>query len=383
MIFKKIAAGLLAAAIAVTSFTTVSPKTQLKAQAATEKEVRGVWLSIYDYGDSGIGLSTDSASIFRKNADKLITNIKKYHLNTIYMQVRANDDAAWKSKTFTAMKEISPSVSSLAKAGKNTNSASNTLKFDPLQIMTEEAHKNGIQLIAWMNPYRMSTSYFLNPAASSSIKRVTTAVKEVMKYGVDGVVFDDYFYHASEGYWNVVKNKSTLSKDKADKLSKTAKAKNVNKLVKKIYTTVKSADKNATFGISPQGNLTNDESAGADVKTWVSQDGYVDYVMPQIYWTDDYGKNGGTAMFSQRLEQFTASDFDTLGKVKYIALALYRCGNDYTLDHGWINSDTNLAEQYEKLNEAGCTGYSLFSASYIFRGDADDELGALNESIID
>ena len=148
MFFKKIAAGILAAAIAVTSFTGVSAAAQVNARAAERSEVRGIWLSIYDYSYSGIGLYTDSESTFRTNADKFIAKIREYNLNTIYMQVRANDDAAWKSSTFTAMEEISPSANSLAKKGKNTRSASKTLKFDPLKIMVEEAHKNDVDLIA-------------------------------------------------------------------------------------------------------------------------------------------------------------------------------------------------------------------------------------------
>ncbi|MBQ1843485.1 MAG: family 10 glycosylhydrolase [Lachnospiraceae bacterium] len=382
MFFKKIAAGILAAAIAVTSFTGVSAAAQVNARAAERSWVRGVWLSIYDYSYSGIGLYTDSESTFRTNADKFIAKIKEYNLNTIYMQVRANDDAAWKSSTFTAMEEISPSANSLAKKGKNTRSASKTLKFDPLKIMVEEAHKNDVDLIAWMNPYRRSSSYFLNPGATSSINRVNTAVKEVMKYDVDGVIFDDYFYHAGKGYWNQAKKKVTLTADRAAKLSKSTKAKNVNKLIKKVHSTVHKADNNATFGVAPQGNLTNDEASGADVNTWASEDGYVDYIMPQIYWTDDYGKKGGTTMFTDRLNQFTGSSVNKNGKVKYIALALYRCGYDYSTDHGWKNSDTNLAEQYEALKDAGCTGYSLFSARFLYLGKASDELGFLNESIL-
>ena len=104
--------------------------------------------------------------------------------------------------------------------------------------------------------------------------------------------------------------------------------------------------------------------------------------MPQIYWTDDYGKEGGTTMFTDRLNQFTGSSVNKNGKVKYIALALYRCGYDFSTDHGWKNSDTNLTEQYEALKEAGCTGYSLFSARFLYLGKADDELGFLSGSIL-
>ncbi len=389
MLFKRITAAILTAALTMAAFTGLSASAKSTA-ADKEKEVRGVWLSVYDYGYSGIGLSTDSETVFRKNADRFISRIKQYKLNTIYMQVRSNDDAAWRSSTFPAMKELSPYVSSLARNGKNTAAAKKTLKFDPLSVMTEEAHKNDVDLIAWMNPYRCyrnnkskyPTMYFLDPQASGSINRVVKAVNEVMAYGVDGVVFDDYFYHSTNGYWNDSKKKVTLSTAQAAKLPRAKKAANVNKLVRKVYSAVKARNKNATFGISPQGNLDNDMASGADVKTWASVDGYVDYIMPQIYWTDDYGKKGGTTMFSDRLSQFTSKSLDKKGKIKYIALALYRCGYANALDQGWKSSDTNLADQYEALKEAGCKGYSLFSARFIYIGKAEDELGYLNESIV-
>ena len=391
MLEKKIVAAVLAAAVAFTSITafhltknTGKAETAKAAETASsaDDEVHGVWLSVYDYTDKNIGLSTDDEATFRKNAQDFLTDLKDYDLNTVYMQVRSNDDAAWKSKTFHALKEISPSVTALAKAGNNTKSAYNTLKFDPLQIMVEEAHKQNIKLIAWMNPYRVDTNYFLNPGAASSRDRIVKAVKEVMKYDVDGVIFDDYFYHAKKGYQNVAKNNQvTLTAPAAAKISQKNKATNVNKLVKRVYKDVHKANPDATFGIAPQGNLTNDEASGADVTTWVSQEGYVDYVMPQLYWTNDYGKKGGTAMFTQRLEQFTSPSFDKLGKVKYIALALYRCGQNIATDYGWTHYSGNLADSYEELKEDGCNGYSLFSARYLYDDYAADELGFLNEAL--
>ena len=384
MFFKKLAAGILAAAIAVTSVTAVAVTRNNKtvtAQAADDTEVRGVWMSVYDFADRNIGLYTDDEDTFRQNAADFITDMQDYHLNTLYFQVRAFDDAACKSKTFPAMTYISPAAKALGSKN-SSRKASGTLKFDPLKVMVEEAHKQNVVLIAWMNPYRINSQYYLNPASLLARNRVNKAVKEVMKYDVDGVVFDDYFYHASTGYRNSRNGRTILTADRAAKLSKSTKAKNVNKLIKKVYSTVHKACNNATFGVAPQGNLTNDQAAGADVNTWASKDGYVDYIMPQIYWTDDYGKKGGTTMFTDRLNQFTGSSVNKNGKVKYIALALYRCGYNFSTDHGWKNSDTNLAEQYEALKEAGCTGYSLFSAHFLYLGKADDELGFLNESIL-
>lgn len=397
MFKKKIAALIISAAVALTGVTAfglthLASGTATSAKAAEtdedDDEVRGIWLSIYDYSNKNIGLCTDDEATFRANAKKFLTNLSNYHLNTVYMQVRSNDDAAWKSKLFPAMTWISPAAKALG-TDNSTQSAYETLSFDPLQIMTEEAHAQNIKLIAWMNPYRITSSVYLNPGASSSQTRVVKAVKEVMKYDVDGVIFDDYFYNASSkyptsssyGYKNIVKNKITLTIASAAKLSSAKKCAYVDKLIARVYNRIKTANPNATFGIAPQGNLTNDLSAGADVKTWLSKDGYIDYLMPQLYWTDDWGKDGGTAMFTNRLTQFMDPNLDKLGKTKYAALALYRCGSDYSTDHGWINSDTNLSDEYSVLKECGCNGYSLFSAASLYSKKTTQELAYLNEAI--
>lgn len=351
---------------------TISSAVQTKKTEVTE--THAVWVSIYDY--ASLGLKTDSEKTFSNKAQKFMEDIKDdYDINTVYMQVRSGDNAAWESKTFPAMEYLTQ------KTVNRSTTAARTYTFDRLKIMTDTAHKNGIKLVAWMNPYRVSPSYFLNPASSNSINRVNTAVKEVMKYGVDGVIFDDYFYHASKGYRNTPDGKTVLKASQAAKLSKSTKNKNVNKLVKKIYSTVHSASKTATFGIAPQGNLTNDRASGADVDTWLSKEGYIDYLEPQMYFTDDWGSEGGTKMFTERVKQFTSSSLDKLGKTKNIALALYRSDTDFSTDHGWTKKSDNLASQYQILKKAGCTGYSLFSASYLYSSKCEDELGYLNEAL--
>ena len=373
MFFKKIAAGILAAAIAVTSFTGVSAAAQVNARAAERSEVRGIWLSIYDYSYSGIGLYTDSESTFRTNADKFIAKIREYNLNTIYMQVRANDDAAWKSSTFTAMEEISPSANSLAKKGKNTRSASKTLKFDPLKIMVEEAHKNDVDLIAWMNPYRRSSSYFLNPGATSSINRVNTAVNEVMKYDVDGVIFDDYFYpsgmpttEAAEDY-NDWKNSGT-SLSFGD-----WRRENINAMVADVYNMIQELDPSIKFGISPAGAACSDPAVAkkhgvdpipkgsdwqyngifSDPVAWLKA-GTVDYISPQLYWKTDHRTNPFgpmTLWWSKIAKQF--------GRHHYASHSLTFLQSSNTLDD-WkeVGNQLQYSRAYTKTAAPGAIYYS-------------------------
>ncbi|MQN02357.1 MAG: hypothetical protein DUD27_05685 [Lachnospiraceae bacterium] len=361
-------------------------KKTTKAKKTSKKkytEVRGLWVSVYDY--PSLGLKTDSKATFKKNADKLLKKMQSYKLNTLYMQVRAYDDAAWKSKTFHAMKYISPKATKLGYKNASKKAAS-TLKFDPMQVMIKEAHAKKIKIVAWMNPYRCSTGsndYYLDPANGKSQSRVVNAVKEVMTYNVDGIVFDDYFYTAVLGYKNTsgIITRSAFSADHWLKASK--KRQNVNNLIKKVYKAVKASNKKATFGIAPQGNLENDRALGADIDTWLSKNGYIDYLMPQIYWSNNWGSSH-TKMFSNRLKQFRKSSLNKNGRMKYVALALYRSGekpnqSSKWTDYGWSKSKSNIASQYKELKKAGCEGFSLFSAQFLNKSAGKAEMKNLKK----
>ena len=55
-------------------------------------------------------------------------------------------------------------------------------------------------------------------------------------------------------------------------------------MVEEIYSAVKGVDKDILVGVSPQGNMENNyEYMYADVKKWCSEEGYIDYICPQIY----------------------------------------------------------------------------------------------------
>lgn len=153
------------------------------------QEVRAVWLAYVDF--DSLGMKTNSESVFRAKASDFLNKAKSNQINTVYFHVRAFDDAAWKSPTFPAMSSLTSKASSKKKA-------EDTYSFDPLKIMIELTHSRGMELHAWMNPYRVSMDYYLDPAYESSTERIETAVREVMAYDVDGIHFDDYFYHAKK-----------------------------------------------------------------------------------------------------------------------------------------------------------------------------------------
>lgn len=332
----------------------------------TNKELRGVWLAFYDYKD--VGLYNKSKTTFTKNADKVMKKIKEAKCNAVFLHVRAFDDAIWKSKTFKASKDIKPS-------SKKAYYAFST--YDPLKILCEKAKKYGLEVHAWMNPYRVTYSKFLNPAKKVNRNRVIKAINELSAYDIKGIHFDDYFYHSAGGYADSVSKKA-----KRIRHSAAQKRKYVNKLVKASYNACHA--KGMIFGISPAGNYENDMSSGADVKTWYGKKGYVDYVCPQIYWTDNWGKKGKIKMFTQRLNQFYKLN-KYPGTIKtYIGLALYRTGKYASDDKGWNKRSTNLKNQLKKIRgskykKKGVRGYILFDTGSLYKKRCQKELNNLKK----
>ena len=309
-----------------------------------DEELRGVWVSIYDFAP--LGLHKKSKAAFKKAFKSFVKRADGFGINAIFLQVRANDDAFWNSDTFPSIPQLSGITSSKA--------ASDVYNYDPLEIAINIAHQRDIELHAWINPYRINATTYLDPGLAASQNRVKKAVTELLDYDIDGVHMDDYFYHASGGYVRPSARRNLYP----IYISAAQKCANVNRLVKALYK--KCHNNDCVFGISPQGNLDNDLASGADVPTWFSKKGYVDYVAPQIYWTD----SSRSSLYSTRLAQF-ASLKKNDAKL-YVGLALYRAGQSYTDDPGWREKNNNLATQVKKLRTSGAEGFLLFSAHYLF-----------------
>jgi len=313
----------------------------LKAEAA-DMEQRAVWISYLDYA----GLKDKSQAEFTANINAMYDKAKSENMNTVIVQVRAFNDAIYPSAYFGWCSYI---TSNPAGPG-----------YDPLAIMIEAAHSKGLRFEAWINPYRINTTTILNPGSVDTIYLIVNGVEEIVRnYNVDGIHFDDYFY---KGYPEV-----SVEQKKA----------NVNEMIRIVYWKIKTIKPEVEFGISPQGNIDNCRAAGADVDTWLSNSGYIDYIMPQIYWTDNYGSGGGTTMYSNRLAQWKALNKN--GIKMYVGLALYQAADKPSTDIGWSTSSTNLLDQANIAGSAGASGYSLFRYSYLNAAAARTELDNLND----
>lgn len=328
--------------------STANAQTAKKASTVTgssiSKEVQAVWISFGDY--KAAGLYNRSKGAFQTNANKYFKKLKKDGINTIYFHVVPCNDAIYPSKYLkwsSYMFESAPD-------------------YDPLEILVETAHKNNMTLHAWLNPYRKKMGVSYNPGAASSLNRINRIVKEIItNYDVDGIHFDDYFYPA----------KAKGAQFSSVSISKRKRV--INKMVRTIYQTVKKQNPDLQFGISPAGNIEYAESLGCDLETWLSEDGYLDYIVPQIYWSDQYRLGGKvTTLYTNRLNKWVKlNQNDT---PMYIGLATYRAGTYSSSDLGWKRKNNNLVTQIKKEKEAGCNGFVLFSSSYMYRSRSSKEM---------
>lgn len=311
------------------------------AQAGT-LSVRGIWVSCFEYGD--IGLTADKTeSEFRANADKVFANIRDYGCNTVYFHVRSFDDAIYPSSV----------------TGWSTRflNGSQPPSYNPLRILIQSAHRAGLKFHAWMNPYRVTMKKTLDPGDAQTTARVVKQAKELLNhYNIDGIHFDDYFYTSEKKYKNV---------------SQEERMKHVNAMVHKVHKAARKKGK--IFGISPAGDLSYCRSIGADVETWLSKRGYVDYIIPQLYWSDDYKLAGKkTKLFQERLAKWCS--LNKMDRPMYIGLALYKAGEKVTNDFGWKKSSSILSGQINQIRAGNTEGYVLFCYSDLFRKNAQKEV---------
>lgn len=305
---------------------------------AVSGEVRAIWISYLEYQSM---LTGKSEKEFKNSIKAMFTNLANDGFNTVYVHARSHSDAYYNSDIFPW------SVYCTRTEGQNPG-------FDPLKIMVKEAHAAGLKIEAWINPYRISgktdtnkiskgnpaykwldtdkvvvvekTGIFYNPADEDVIDLVVRGVEElVINYAVDGIHFDDYFYPTTDESFDSDYYKSY--KSTGGRLSLAAwRRQNVNELISRVYSAVKSINPDCVFGVSPTGNTNSNYSAlYCDVYTWVTSAGYVDYICPQLY----YGFNHKSLPYLTVLDEFDGM-ITKSGVKLIIGLAAYKAGAEDT-----------------------------------------------------
>jgi uncharacterized lipoprotein YddW (UPF0748 family) len=279
-------------------------------------ETRAAWIATVvnlDWPKSGSTTSqkNELVSMFNK--------LKETGINAVIFQIRSEADAMYNS-------EYEPWSYWLT----GSQGTAPDPYYDPLEFAVEEAHKLGLELHAWFNPYRaerdagnyttspehvtnqhpdwiiqIGNIKVLDPGLPMVREHVSTVIMDVVnRYNVDGVHFDDYFYpyppnqisnEDSDTFADFSRGFSNIGDWRRD---------NVNLLVEMIFDSIQVIKPNVKFGISPFGIWKNGVPSGivgldaynviyCDAMAWL-QNQTIDYLTPQLYWRfgggQDYGK---------------------------------------------------------------------------------------------
>lgn len=298
-------------------------------------EMRAVWVSYFELDALLKGRNEKS---FREAYVQMLTQLKKDGMNATIVQMRPFGDALYKSKIFPS----SYLVSGVEGA---------PMSFDPLSVMIEENKKASVRFEAWLNPYRVrinsikaplakdsqaskwladgsgkvvktSTGIFFNPSDPSVNALFLKGVKEIVdQYAIDGIHLDDYFYPTTAASFDAKQYSAYQKAGGKLKLADFRRSR-IDDMVRGVYDICKSGNRQVSFGISPQGIMKNNyDGQFANVKKWMTEPGYVDYVCPQIY----YGYENSTAAYGKILKEW--NDLASTSKVDlYIGLAPYKIG---------------------------------------------------------
>ncbi len=355
-----------------------------------EGEIRAMWISYIDLAQM---ITPDDMQTIL-NFEVMIENCKKLNVNTLYVHASAFTDAYYDSDFYPWAKNI---------AGKIGQKGS----LDPLKKICALAKSEGIKVEAWINPFRsflkedmselsdqylikqwvndherngkliveFNGRYYLNPYYDECRELIINVVKELIeKYEISGIHMDDYFYpEGIDASFDASAYQDYLSE--GGKLSLADfRRENVNQIVKAVYHEVKSRDPKLVFGISPAGNISYSvDSIYGDVREWVQNPGYIDYIAPQIYFGYQHQSLDFDSCLNQWKDLIGVSDLKLI-----IGLAAYKVNQeDLWAGSGkdeWINDHDVLIKQMKQvLNDGFCDGYSLYSYSFIFDPEKVDD----------
>lgn len=376
----------LAISSAKETTTTAATKETIATTDSNDEEFKAMWISYLEL-ESYVENSDHSEKAFTQFIDHIYDETVENGMNAVIVHVRPMGDALYPSKYYPWSKYLTGTQ------GVNPG-------FNPLKIMIEEAHERGLEFHAWINPYRVSTqdsydalsadnpakkwhnssnseeqrnvlSYngalYYNPAKEEVQNLILNGVKEIVQdYDVDAIHFDDYFYPEFTSQ-NVLTDFDAKEYTGTKTVTGIAnwRRENVSKLIKNIYSAIDSIDQNVEFGISPAGyidNLTSEYSYYVDIEKWLSQEGYIDYVIPQIYW----GFTHKTAPFDKMVSEWSTLNKKNIVKL-YIGIGTYRVGeidSNHTNKSEWMDASLMKKQISSARQNSRVKGFAFFSYAY-------------------
>lgn len=351
--------------------------------------VKSVWITYYELKN----LICDTEKQFRKKFSSVISELSEMGFNTVTVQVRPCGDAFYFSDFYPSSRYC------FGKQGSD-------MPYDPLEIMCEIARKNNFKIEAWINPYRVSQNnnteelcdanyakiwlsnkktesyvYFsdkgiyFNPSVDEVTNLIVNGVKEIVKnYSVDAIHFDDYFYPTTDSDIDKIQYEKYKENGGTSDLS-TWRREKVDNMVSSVYKAVKSVNKTVKFGISPASDVDNNyNKLYADVVKWCTDEGYVDYICPQIY----FGFKNTYQPF-----MFTVKKWTSIAECDlYVGLPLYKAGkkDEYASNDSkesineFVNNNNIISRQIVYLSKiSSVKGFYVFSYSSLHSEKASVE----------
>lgn len=284
--------------------------------AQIKREHRAIWVSPF-IGAWPSGPVTKSNEAATKRVCRyMLDSIKVSNFNVIYYHVRVMCDAIYES-SYEPWSSYVSTERGVAPP------------YDLFEFLVEEAHERGLEVYAWVNPYRYQDpkvvwgksdkdyinthpewlletpkQIILNPGLPEVRQRIVDVCKEIVsKYDVDGLVFDDYFYNSGG-----IEEKDTAGDYKLWKDSGTSlsigdwRRENINLMIRDVNDMVKSTKPWVRFGVGPAGVAASDAAVAlkygvspcpgsdwqykgiySDPLAWVSSR-TIDFISPQLYW---------------------------------------------------------------------------------------------------
>lgn len=343
--------------------------------------VVAAWLTAVSLSDMLKG-ATEAA--YRAAVHQELTWLCENGFTDVFVQVRSNGDAYYRSRVYP-------------------RAASWSQDFDPFQVFLEENQQVGLQVHAWINPYRCQTAgqmlkipdtyptrmwaqeqaesivqvsgrWYLNPADAHAQALICTGAQELLDgYDIAGLHIDDYFYPTTEPELDAAAFAASRSEDLT-----AWRTEQVNTLVAALYAQAHAADR--IFSISPRGDpAASAQLLYADPETWCSQSGYCDWILPQLY----YGFDNETCGFAEMLALWQGM-VQTDGVRLIPGICTYKVGqaDDWagTGRMEWVTEQEIPARQAAAVLETGLNGVAVYSSASTRELDAP-EMEALKQQL--
>ncbi|WP_297196205.1 family 10 glycosylhydrolase [uncultured Flavonifractor sp.] len=348
-LWKLAVAAVLICALVLVGMTIRTQTSAGQGEAKNPDQFRAVWVSTVYRLDYPSKATTDPA-VLKADADKILQTCADLGMTAVILQVRPSADALYPSNYYPWSADLTGRQGQAPADG-----------FDPLEYWVEQAHALGLELHAWINPFRVTKGgqseydsltadhpakvhpdwvveydgkYYFDPGLPDVREYIIQSAEELARnYDIDGIHLDDYFYPGAnfddgDTYAQYGSNFSDVGDWRRD---------NVNQLVKALGERLHAIDPELSYGISPSGVWADRSSQSqgsnttggfesyyasyADSRKWVKE-GWIDYICPQVYWYI-----GHSSMDYETIVKWWADTVKGTGVSLYIGMADYQAGN--------------------------------------------------------